>query len=93
VSCDILSALDYDTSLQKFTAVTTIAGPTERAECRGSWPEVTVNTPEGSHHAQGFGGVVNLSYAPVGDSLTSTHAVYFQACACFSPAVTQTMPK
>jgi hypothetical protein len=93
VTCDIMSVLDYDTSLQQFTAKTLIAGPEERPECRGSWPEVTVDTPEGRHHAQGYGGVVDLSYRPVGDSLTSTHTVYFQACECFSPAVFQTLPK
>ncbi len=93
VSCDVMSVLDYDTSLQQFTAKTLIAGPAERSECRGSWPEVTVQTPDGTHRAQGFGGVVEMTYSPVDDSLTSTHAVYFQACGCFSPAVFQTLPK
>jgi hypothetical protein len=92
VTCDVMSVLDYDTVLQQFTAKTLIAGP-ERPECRGSWPDVTVVTPDGTHRARGFGGVVELSHAPVGDSLTSRHVVYFQACGCFSPVVTQTLPK
>jgi hypothetical protein len=93
VSCDIMSVLDYDTELLEFTAKTLIAGPAERPECRGSWPTVTVESPNGTHRATGFGGVVELSYAPVDDVLTSTHVVYFQACSCFSPAVTQSLPK
>jgi hypothetical protein len=93
VTCDVMSVLDYDTALQQFTAKTLIAGPAERDECRGSWPEVTVVTPAGTHRAQGFGGVVEMSYGPTGDSLTSRHVVYFQACGCFSPVVTQTLPK
>jgi hypothetical protein len=92
VSCFITSTLEYDTATQRFTASTSIAGP-ERPECRGSWPEVTVTTADGTHHAQGFGGVVNLSYGPVSSSLTSHHATYFQSCSCFSPTVTQTLPK
>ena len=92
VTCDIMSVLEYDTALQEFKAQTLLAGP-ERPECRGSWPEVTVQTPDGTHHAQGYGGVVVLRHQPVGSSLTSTHVVYFQACECFSPAVTQTLPK
>jgi hypothetical protein len=93
VTCDVMSVLEYDTELRQFSAKTLIAGPAERPECRGSWPEVTVVTPDGTHRARGFGGVVELTYSPVGSSLTSTHVVYFQACGCFSPAVTQTLPK
>jgi hypothetical protein len=92
VTCDVMSVLDYDTTLQQFTAKTLIAGPEEPA-CRGSWPDVTVETPAGTHRARGFGGVVEMSYGPTGDALTSRHVVYFQACGCFSPVVTQTLPK
>jgi len=93
VTCTITSTLQYDTDTQRFTAGTVITG-TERSECRGSWPEVTVvESDNSSHHAQGYGGIVNMSYGPVGNSLRSAHFVYFQACNCTSPTRNQSLPK
>jgi hypothetical protein len=93
VTCGITSTLQYDTSAQKFTASTVISG-TERSECRSSYPEVTVVESDGStHHAQGYGGIVNMSYGPVGNSLRSAHFIYFQACNCSSPVRNQSLPK
>jgi hypothetical protein len=93
VTCNIASTLQYDTATRRFTASTVISGP-ERPECRGSYPEVTVVESDGStHHAQGYGGIVNMTYRPVGNSLRSAHFVYFQACNCTSPSRNQSLPK
>jgi hypothetical protein len=93
VTCGITSTLQYDTTTKQFTASTTISG-TERSECRGSYPEVTVVESDGTtHHAQGYGGIVNMSSGPVGNSLRSTHFVSFPACSCSSPVQTQSLPK
>lgn len=92
VTCNVTSTLEYDTSTRAFTAGTRISG-TERPECRGSWPEVTVVTPDGTHHARGYGGIVDLSYGPTGNDLRSSHVVYFQACDCTSPTWNHSLPK
>ena len=93
VTCSFTSTLQYDTDSQVFTAGTAISG-TERPECRASWPEVTVVESDGTtHHAQGYGGIVNMSAGPAGNSLRSAHFVYFQACSCSSPTVNQSLPK
>ena len=92
VTCDVTSTLEYDTETQEFTARTEISG-TERPECRGSWPEVTVVTPDGTHHAKGYGGIVHLSYSPTGSDLQSSHFVYLQACNCTTPTWNQSLPK
>jgi hypothetical protein len=85
--------LEYDTATREFSASTTISGP-EQPECRASWPEVTVVESDGrTHHAQGYGGIVNLSGGPATSTLRSTHLVYFQACACTSPTWEQSLPK
>ena len=92
-TCSFTSTLGCDTETQRFTASTVISGA-ERPECRASWPEVTVVEGDGTtHHAQGYGGIVNMSSEPVGDELRSTHFVYFQACNCSSPAVNHSLPK
>ncbi len=93
VTCNITSTLQYDTSTQRFTAGTRIASP-ERPECRGSFPEVIVTESDNStHQAQGYGGIVSMSYGPVGNSLRSAHFVHFQSCNCNSPTRNQTLPK
>jgi hypothetical protein len=93
VTCSFTSTLQYDTDTKVFIAGTAISG-TERPECRASWPEVTVVESDGTtHHAQGYGGIVNMSAGPVGNSLRSAHFVYFQACSCSSPTVNQSLPK
>jgi hypothetical protein len=93
VTCSVTSRLAYDTATREFSASTTISGP-EQPECRASWPEVTVVESDGrTHHAQGYGGIVNLSGGPATSTLRSTHLVYFQACACTSPTWEQSLPK
>ena len=93
VTCSVTSTLEYDTATQQFSASTRISG-VEQPECRASWPEVTVVESDGrTHHAQGYGGIVNMSAGPAGNSLRSSHFVYFQACSCSSPTVNQTLPK
>jgi len=93
VTCSFTSTLTFDTANRQFTASTVISG-TENANCRSSWPEVTVIESDGTtHHAQGYGGIVNMSGGPVTSSLRSAHFVYFQACSCSSPTVNQSLPK